>query len=124
RGRRGGGGYAWTGRAAGMAARGEVRMGRRTSSFGGLGVEDDSAGYHARYTSWKWSAGVGSAADGRSFAWNLVSGINDPPAKSERTIWVAGAPTEPGPVQFQGVDSIHFEDESRLNFNVETQRHH
>jgi uncharacterized protein DUF2804 len=118
------GGYTWTRKAAGMPASGEVRIGRRTSSLSGLGVADESAGYHARYTSWKWSAGVGSARDGRSFAWNLVSGINDPPAESERTIWLAGEPTEPGPVEFQGLDSIHFENESRLNFTAETQRSH
>jgi len=118
------GGYTWTRKAAGMPARGEVRIGRRTSRIDGLGVEDHSAGYHPRYTSWKWSAGVGTARDGRSFAWNLVSGINDPPSSSERTIWLAGNPTEPGPVQFQGLDSIHFEDESRLNFTAETQRSH
>jgi Domain of unknown function (DUF2804), C-terminal len=117
-------GYTWTRKAAGMHASGEVRIGRRTSALSGLGVVDDSAGYHARYTSWKWSAGVGTARDGRPFAWNLVKGINDPPTDSERTIWVAGEPTEPGPVQFQGLDSIHFEDESRLNFAAETQRSH
>ncbi|MFL5906081.1 MAG: DUF2804 domain-containing protein [Solirubrobacterales bacterium] len=118
------GGYTWTRKAAGMPASGEVRIGRRTNRLEGLGVEDDSAGYHSRYTSWKWSAGVGAARDGRSVAWNLVNGINDPPRSSERTIWVAGEPTEAGPVQFQGLDSIHFEDESRLNFNAETQRTH
>jgi hypothetical protein len=118
------GGYTWTRKAAGMPVRGEVRIGRRTNNLDGLGVEDESAGYHPRYTSWKWSAGVGAARDGRSFAWNLVSGINDPPSSSERTIWVAGEPTEPGPVRFQGLDSIHFEDESRLNFTAETQRSH
>ena len=118
------GGYTWTRKAAGMRASGELRIGRRTSGFSGLGVEDDSAGYHPRYTSWKWSAGVGTARDGRSFAWNLVKGINDPPTQSERTIWVAGEPMEPGPVTFQGLDSIHFEDESRLNFSAETQRSH
>ena len=118
------GGYTWTRKAAGMPVRGEVRIGRRTNKLEGLGVEDDSAGYHPRYTSWKWSAGVGTARDGRSFAWNLVSGINDPPSSSERTIWVAGEPTEPGPVRFQGLDTIHFEDESRLNFAAETQRSH
>jgi len=118
------GGYTWTRKAAGMPVRGEARIGRRTSAIEGLGVEDDSAGYHARYTSWKWSAGVGTADDGRAFAWNLVSGINDPPQRSERTIWLAGEPTEPGPVEFQGLDSIHFEDESRLDFTAETQREH
>jgi len=118
------GGYTWTRKAAGMPVTGEVRIGRRTNRLEGLGVDDHSAGYHPRYTSWKWSAGVGMAQDGRSFAWNLVSGINDPPTNSERTIWVAGQPTEPGPVKFQGLDTIHFEDESRLNFNAETQRSH
>ena len=118
------GGYTWTRKAAGMPVRGEARIGRRTNAIEGLGVEDDSAGYHSRYTSWKWSAGVGTARDGRAFAWNLVSGINDPPQNSERAIWVAGEPTEPGPVEFQGLDSIHFEDESRLDFSAETQRSH
>jgi len=118
------GGYTWTRKAAGMPVRGEVRIGRRTNRLEGLGVEDDSAGYHPRYTSWKWSAGVGTAPDGNSFAWNLVSGINDPPSSSERTIWVAGQPTEPGPVKFQGLDAILFEDETRLNFSAETERSH
>jgi hypothetical protein len=118
------GGYTWTRKAAGMPVSGEVRIGRRTNRLEGLGVDDHSAGYHQRYTSWKWSAGVGTARDGHSFAWNLVSGINDPPSSSERTIWVAGQPTEPGPVRFQGLDAIHFEDESRLNFDAETQRSH
>jgi hypothetical protein len=118
------GGYSWTRKAAGMPVRGEVRIGRRTNPLDGLGVIDDSAGYHRRFTSWKWSAGVGTARDGRKIAWNLVTGINDPPVKSERAIWVAGEPTEPGPVQFQGLGAIHFEDESRLNFSAETQRTH
>jgi Domain of unknown function (DUF2804), C-terminal len=118
------GGYTWTRKEAGMPVSGEVRIGRRTNPIRGLGVIDESAGYHRRYTSWKWSAGVGTARDGRKVAWNLVTGINDPPISSERAIWVAGQPTEPGPVQFQGLESIHFEDESRLNFSAETQRTH
>jgi hypothetical protein len=118
------GGYSWTRKAAGMPVRGEVRVGRRSNPLDGFGVTDDSAGYHQRYTSWKWSAGVGAARDGRKIAWNLVRGINDPPVSSERTLWVAGRPMEPGPVSFQGLDSIHFEDESRLNFSAETQRTH
>jgi hypothetical protein len=118
------GGYSWTRKEAGMPVRGEVRIGRRANELDGLGVVDDSAGYHRRYTSWKWSAGVGAARDGRKIAWNLVTGINDPPSSSERTIWVAGEPMEPGPVHFQGLESIHFEDESRLHFTAETQRTH
>lgn len=118
------GGYTWTRKLAGVPVTGEVRIGRRTASIEGFGVEDDSAGYHPRYVNWKWSAGVGSARDGTPVAWNLVTGINDPPTSSERTIWVAGRPTEAGPVHFQGLDAIHFEDESRLNFTAETTRTH
>jgi hypothetical protein len=118
------GGYSWTRKEAGVPVRGEVRIGRRTNPIDGLGMIDDSAGYHRRYTSWTWSAGVGTARDGRKVAWNLVNGINDPPVGSERAIWVSGQPTEPGPVEFQGLESIHFEDESRLNFSAETQRTH
>jgi hypothetical protein len=118
------GGYTWTRKAAGLPLSGEVKIGQRTIPIKGRGVDDQSAGYHPRYTSWKWSAGVGRARDGREVAWNLVSGINDPPRSSERAIWVDGRPFEPGPVSFQGLDSIHFEDESRLNFEAETQRSH
>jgi hypothetical protein len=118
------GGYTWTRKSAGAPAVAEVRVGRRTSRLEGRAVEDDSAGYHRRYTSWKWSAGVGTVRDGRSVAWNLVTGINDPQRASERAIWVDGEPTEPGPVEFQGLETIHFEDESRLNFSAETQRVH
>jgi hypothetical protein len=116
------GAYTWTRKLAGHPVEGEVRIGRRTTALQGFGVEDDSAGYHPRYTSWKWSAGVGVSRDGRSIGWNLVSGINDPPQSSERAIWVDGEPVEPGPVQFQALDTIHFEDESRLDFTAETQR--
>ncbi|MFL5907230.1 MAG: DUF2804 domain-containing protein, partial [Solirubrobacterales bacterium] len=118
------GGYTWTRKTAGIPASGEARIGRRASRLEGLAVEDDSAGYHRRYTSWKWSAGVGTARDGRTLAWNLVTGINDPSSSSERAIWVGGQPTEPGPVEFQGLQTIHFEDESRLNFTAETERVH
>ncbi len=118
------GGYTWTRKQAGSRVKGEVRIGRRSSVLDGHGVEDDSAGYHPRYVNWRWSAGVGTSRDGRTVAWNLVTGINDPPSSSERAIWVAGEPVEPGPVSFQGLKSIHFEDESRLDFTAETQRTH
>ena len=117
-------GYTWTRKLGGMPVRGEVRIGSRVSEFDGRGVLDQSAGYHARHTRWCWSAGVGTGTDGRSVAWNLVSGINDPPAQSERTIWVNGRPMEPGPVDFQGLDAIQFEDGSRLRFKEEVTRTH
>src|SRR5215207_7725004 len=73
-------------------------------------VEDESEGYHRSHTVWSWSAGIGTTADGRSVGWNLVSGINDPPERSERAVWIDGEPTEPGPVEFEGLDAITFDD--------------
>ena len=72
-----------------------MRIGERRSA-GGAGIEDESCGYHPA-TVWDWSAGVGELSDGRSVGWNLVSGINDPPERSERAIWVDGTASEPGP---------------------------
>ena len=61
---------------------------------------DDTAGHHARATEWRWSAGVGEGPDGPALAWNLLSGVNDPPAGSERAVWVAGLPRHAPPVVF------------------------
>jgi hypothetical protein len=71
---------------------------------------------------WSWSAGVGRTDDGRSVGWNLVSGINDPSERSERAVWVDGEPFEPGPVDFEGLDAIAFDDGARLEFNGESER--
>ena len=87
------------------------------------GIEDESAGYHPRHTSWRWSAGVGTAADGRDVAWNLVEGVNDPETGSERAIWIGDdPPTEPGPVDFDGLEGVDFADGSRLDFSAEAER--
>ena len=75
----------------------DVRIGERRIRCKARGVEDESAGYHPRHTVWSWSAGVGTLADGREVGWNLVEGVNDPPERSERAIWVDGEPFEPGP---------------------------
>ena len=84
--------YAWT----------RKRVARVRGSFGELaGIVDESAGYHARHTAWRWSAGVGTLVSGEPVAWNLVDGIHDAPEASERTVWVAGEPHEVGPVAFR-----------------------
>lgn len=118
------GAYTWTRKLAGVPVEGRVRIGGSTRALEGLGVEDDSAGYHRRHTVWKWSAGVGTAADGRTVGWNLVRGINDPERASERAVWLGGEPSEPGPVSFEGLEAIRFRDGSRLTFNQETERRH
>ena len=81
------------------------RVARVRGSFEGKefdlpGIVDESAGYHARHTAWRWSAGVGTLASGEPVAWNLVDGVHDAPEASERTVWVAGEPHEVPPAAF------------------------
>jgi hypothetical protein len=92
--------YAWTRKQGGVPARGTVVIGGVARALEGRAVIDDTAGYYERHTSWRWSAGVGESRDGRSLAWNLVEGVNDPPTGSERTVWIDGEPRELGPVSF------------------------
>lgn len=115
-------GFGWTRKRAGVPVRGRIEAGGRSWEVDCLGVDDESAGYHRRHTSWHWSAGVGSAEDGRPLAWNLVAGINDPERASERAIWADGTPTEPAPVSFEGLEAVRFEDSSRLTFSAESER--
>jgi Protein of unknown function (DUF2804) len=116
------GGWGWTRKRARVPITGFVEMPGRRVELEGFGVDDESAGYQARHTSWHWSAGVGRAADGRALAWNLVEGINDPPEKSERAVWVDGVPHEPAPVTFEALDAVRFADDSRLTFHGEAER--
>jgi len=119
----GDGGYVWTRKRPSwidldldLGERGRIRERLR-------GVEDESAGYHPRHTVWSWSAGVGTATDGRNVAWNLVAGVNDPETGSERAIWIDGGVNgEPGPVSFDGLDAVRFADGSRLGFEADGER--
>jgi hypothetical protein len=92
--------YAWTRKRGGVAARGWVELRGARLELDLRAIVDESAGYHARRTAWWWSAGVGVAASGAPVAWNLVDGIHDAPAASERTVWVDGAPQAVGPAAF------------------------
>jgi len=114
--------YVWTRKRADVPVKCDVRANGKRWQLEARGMEDQSAGYHPRHTVWSWSSGVGRLEDGRSVGWNLVSGINDPPQRSERAIWVDGDPTEPGPVEFEGLEAIGFDDGSRLDFAAETER--
>jgi uncharacterized protein DUF2804 len=117
-----GSGWGWTRKRSGVPARGTIEVGGRRWQAEGLAVDDESAGYHQRHTSWSWSAGVGRAGDGRPLAWNLVEGINDPPERSERAIWIEGEPFEPAPVSFKGMGGIVFADGAGLDFAEECER--
>jgi hypothetical protein len=114
----------WTRKQAGIPARGTLALdGGPPRAIVARAVIDDTAGYHARETEWWWSAGVGQSADGLDVAWNLVSGVNDPPTGSERAVWVAGRPSEVAPVEFAAdLSSISCGDGSLLSFAAETSR--
>ena len=114
---------AWTRKRVGMPVEGTVEVPGRRWALAGRGVDDESAGHHARHTSWRWSAGVGTGTGGRAVAWNLVEGINDPPSGSERAIWIDGAPAEPPPVRFAAAE-IALGDGERLRFSAESEHTH
>ncbi len=112
-----GDGYAWTRKQGGVIAGGTIALGgERSRAFAGRAVIDDTAAYYERHTRWRWSAGVGTASDGRQVAWNLVDGVNDPPRNSERSVWVDGVASEPGPVRFaddlSSVGDLRFAEEA------------
>ena len=125
-------GWVWTRKQAGVPVRGRVRAGGRTYELSGPdGFIDDSAGYHARHTSWRWSAGVGRAEDGRRVAWNLVDGVHDLAAASERTVWVDDKPHEVPPQKFAAdlsrVGELEFREwsarEARMNLGIMRNRY-
>jgi Protein of unknown function (DUF2804) len=95
-----GDGYAWTRKQGGVEVTGTLELAGQRRALRARAIVDDSAGYHARRTAWRWSAGVGAVADGRSVAWNLVAGVHDSATASERTVWLAGEPREVEPVRF------------------------
>ena len=97
-----GGSYAWTRKRGGVRVRGTA-LGREVDA---PGIVDESAGYHARRTAWRWSAGVGVLASGAEVAWNLVTGLHDGAQASERTVWVDGEPRQVAPVAFDGLERV------------------
>jgi hypothetical protein len=94
--------YIWTRKQGGVRVRGTA-LGRAVDL---RGLVDESAGYHARRTSWWWSCGVGVLASGSAVAWNLVDGVHDAASSSERTVWVDGAPREVAPAAFDGLRGV------------------
>jgi hypothetical protein len=109
--------YIWT-RKRPLRATGLVTLEGRTLAIDAPGLLDDSAGYHARRTAWEWSAGAGVSADGEQVVWNLVAGVHDAPAGSERTVWIDGVAREVAPVDFaEGLDAV-----GGLRFTPEAER--
>lgn len=110
--------YAWTRKQGGIAARGTIVLEGVARNIDARAVVDDTAAYYARHTRWRWCAGVGRSSTGQALAWNLVEGVNDPPASSERTVWVEGRPVEAAPCSFSDdlrrVDDLYFAPEASL----------
>ena len=119
-----GSGRVWTRKQAGIRASGTLSLdGGPAREIRALAVIDDTSGHHARVTEWRWSAGVGHGAAGQALAWNLVSGVNDPPRGSERAVWVDGVPAEAPPVSFsQDLTRIDGQDGSELRFSPKAER--
>ena len=119
-----GAGEVWTRKQAGVDARGTLSLdGSPPLALRARAVIDDTAGHHARSTECRWSAGVGEGTDGRALAWNLVSGVNDPPSGSERAVWVDGVPVEAPAVAFAtDLSSLTCVDGSLLSFSAEAER--
>jgi hypothetical protein len=117
-------GYVWTRKQAGLAAHGTIALdGSPPRAIEALAIVDDTAGYHARATEWRWAAGVGTDPDGVPLAFNLVEGVNDPPHGSERAVWIAGEPHEVAPVRFAtDLTRVVGGDGSELCFAAEAQR--
>lgn len=108
--------YAWTRKQGGVAVSGTVRIGAEQWPVEARAVIDDTAAYYQRHTTWWWSAGVGRSEAGAHVAWNLVKGVNDSDANSERTIWVDSVAQEPAPSEFADdlsrVDGLSFASEA------------
>jgi hypothetical protein len=117
-------GEVWTRKQAGIAVQGTLSLdGGAAEPIAARAVIDDTLGYHARETEWRWSAGVGETPDGVPVAWNLVEGVNDPAQGSERAVWQDGVPAEAPPVRFAtDLSSIRCEDGSELSFTAAAER--
>ena len=114
--------YIWT-RKTPIRADGHFTLGMEARPVSGVGLLDESAGYHARTTEWEWSAGVGTTVDGWPVTWNLVRGVHDSETMSERTVWVNGQAREAPAVRFSAdLDELWGSDGSILHFEEEASR--
>lgn len=119
------GDWIWTRKQAGLPAHGYVELRGRRREVELVAVIDDSAGYHNRRTAWRWSTGVGWARSGERVAWNLVDGVHDAPAVSERTVWVEGQPAEVGEASFaDDLSAVAISGGGRLAFTPWAVREH
>ncbi len=112
----------WTRKQLGVRAQGTVKLGDREIKVDSLGMIDDSAGYHARQTLWRWSTGVGKDVQGRDVAWNFVNGMHDHAGANENGIWVGDEVTAfPSAPIAEDLSAITIGADT-LNFHQESER--
>jgi hypothetical protein len=117
-----GGSYIWTCKTP-VELTGTLRLDGVARSVHCRGLVDDSAGYHARRTEWRWCAGVGATTDGRAVTWNLVSGVHDAGPVTERAVWLGGAPLPAGAMSMSDeLDHVITVDGADLRFHGEAVR--
>ena len=83
---------AYTHKAAGMRARGELFLGtRRITLDEGFGTLDWTRSYAARHTVWNWASFAGSTVSGKRFGLNLSARVYDHQGHSmENAVWLDG----------------------------------
>ncbi len=114
--------YTWT-RKQLVRAHGTVVLPSGTRQVEAMALIDDNAGYHPRYTHWRWSGGAGQDTAGRAVGWSVIVGLNDPAHNSERTVWSEGVPQEVGTVRFvEDLAGVVFHDGAQLHFQTEAAR--
>ena len=93
-----GGGTNLTQKSAGHPARGVVRLGSRSLSFGAdaVGMLDYTHGLMARRTDWLWA--IGAAPGDTPLAFNLISGFNQ---DLESVAWIGPEPRALSPATFE-----------------------
>ena len=112
--------YIWSHKDYSRAAKGRVRYGDISRDVSGVMFVDVNAGYHERHTKWRWAAGAGTDQQGRSIAFNAITGLFDTPTNSERTIWIENDGQEVGPNKFaDDLSSVSFAEGGRLTFHPE-----
>ena len=117
-----GAGWTWTRKVAARAT-GQVHLNGIRHDIDAAALIDDNGGFHPRRTHWRWAAGAGTLADGRTALWNAVVGLNDRPPHQENTIWIDGVPQQIGLVRISGdLTTTTFDDGYVLNFSAEVER--
>jgi len=117
-----GGSYIWTCKAP-VELTGTLRLDGVARAVRCRGLVDDSAGYHARRTEWRWCAGVGTTTDGQAVTWNLVAGVHDVGAVTERAVWRGGVPVPAGAMSLSDeLDRVTTVDGGDLRFHAEAVR--